>query len=96
MRFIVLLEDDPAHADVRPRLMPQHLDFLKQNAAEILEAGPLSEAGTPAGGIWIVETERPERVKQLVEADPFWPAGLRKSVRTLAWRRVFAGGEALD
>jgi hypothetical protein len=35
-------------------------------------------------------------VKQKVEADTFWPAGLRKSVRTLAWRRVFAGGEALD
>jgi uncharacterized protein YciI len=95
MRFIVLLEDDPAHADVRPRLMPQHLDFLKRNAAEILEADPLSEAGAPAGGLWIVEAGSPERVKQLIEADPFWPAGLRKSVRTLAWRRVFADGKPL-
>ena len=28
-----------------------------------------------------------------VEADPFWPTGLRRSVRILEWRRVFADGE---
>ena len=96
MRYIVLLEDDPDRSDVRPRLMPQHLDFLKKHAGEILEAGPLSEAeGKPAGGLWVVEAESAERVNELVESDPFWPAGLRKSFRTLAWRRVFAAGNSL-
>jgi len=31
-------------------------------------------------------------VRRLVEADPFWPAGLRRSVRILAWRQVFVDG----
>ena len=96
MRYIVLLEDDPERSDVRPRLMPQHLDFLKKHAEEILEAGPLLEpGGNPAGGLWLVEAESPQRVNDLVESDPFWPAGLRKSFRVLAWRRVFAAGNSL-
>ncbi len=96
MRYIVLLEDNPERSDVRPRLMPQHLDFLKKHADEILEAGPLLEAGgKPAGGLWIVEAETPERVDELVKSDPFWPEGLRKSFRTLEWRRVFAAGSSL-
>ncbi len=96
MRFAVLFEDDPAKADVRPRLMPEHLAFLARNAGRILEAGPLSEAGGgPAGGLWIVEAESAEEAKSLVEEDPFWPTGLRRSVRVLAWRRVFADGRSL-
>jgi len=96
MRFVVLLEDEPSKADVRPRLMPEHQAFLKANAAQILEAGPLLEAdGKGAGGLWIVEHDSREAVQALVEQDPFWPAGLRKSVRILAWRRVFAGGQSL-
>ncbi len=96
MRYIVLLEDDPDRSDVRRQLMPQHLDFLKKHAEEILEAGPLSEEkGKPAGGLWVVEAENAERVNELVKSDPFWPAGLRKSFRILAWRRVFAAGNSL-
>jgi hypothetical protein len=26
-------------------------------------------------------------------ADPFWPTGLRKAVRVLAWMQVFADGK---
>ena|SRR3712207_2410179 len=96
MRFAVLFEDDPAKADVRPRLMPEHLAFLARNAARILEAGPLVEAdGAPAGGLWIVEAADAEEARALVEQDPFWPTGLRRSVRVLAWRRVFADGRSL-
>jgi uncharacterized protein YciI len=34
-------------------------------------------------------------VDALVRNDPFWPTGLRKSVRILAWAQVFADGERL-
>jgi len=96
MRYVVLFEDEPSRADVRPRLMPQHLKFLQDHGSEILEAGPLSDAeGNPAGGLWIVEAQSAASARQLVEADPFWPAGLRRSVRVLSWRRVFAGGRPL-
>jgi hypothetical protein len=32
-------------------------------------------------------------VRRLCERDPFWPTGLRKSVRILEWRQVFADGQ---
>ena len=36
-----------------------------------------------------------EKVRRLVEADPFWPSGLRQAVRILVWRQVFADGRRL-
>lgn len=29
----------------------------------------------------------------MLEADPFYKAGLRKSIRILAWKQVFADGK---
>lgn len=94
MMYAVLFEDDNDYADARPRHMPDHLAFLERNAAAIHAAGPLKDVrdNTPAGGLWIVEADGPDAVQALVEADPFWPTGLRKSVRVLEWTRVFAEG----
>lgn len=81
--FAVLFEDDPALADdVRRRHMADHLAFLERDAA----------AGTPAGGLWVVEAADRAAVDALVHEDPFWPTGLRRSVRVLAWTQVFAAG----
>ena len=96
MLYAVLFEDDPSRADQRNRHMAEHLSFLERNGARIQSAGPLfeagPEAGTGAGGLWIVDAEDAAAVRRLVEADPFWPTGLRRAVRILEWRRVFAGG----
>ncbi|MDW3204949.1 MAG: YciI family protein [Alphaproteobacteria bacterium] len=92
MKFAVLFTDNPEHADARERLMPDHLTFLERHADQIDAAGPLSENGDPAGGLWIVEAESLDAATALVEADPFWPTGLRKAVRILAWRQVFSDG----
>ena len=92
--FAVLFEDDPTRADVRPRLMQDHLAFLERHAASIRSAGPLRDAAaqTPAGGLWLVEATDGSAVDALVRDDPFWPTGLRRSVRVLEWTRVFADG----
>jgi uncharacterized protein len=96
MRFVVIFEDEPARADVRPKLMPDHLAFLKANADKVMAAGPLLDAGgAGAGGLWMVEAADADAVMSLVHADPFWPAGLRKSVRVLQWKRVFDEGRSL-
>ena len=94
MLYAVIFEDDPdLEDDPRARLMPAHLDFLERNAARIGAAGPLKgDAGAAAGGLWLVEAESAAEVRSLVEEDPFWPSGLRKSVRILAWTQVFAEG----
>lgn len=42
-----------------------------------------------AGGLWLVDADGPDSVMALVQADPFWPTGLRKDVRVLEWKQVF-------
>lgn len=95
MIYAVLFEDNAERAAMRPRHMPDHLTFLEANADAISAAGPLQDTASdePAGGLWLVEAESARAVQALVEADPFWPTGLRKSVRILVWTQVFADGE---
>ena len=95
MIFAVLFEDNEAAADMRARYMADHLSFLEQNQDAISAAGPMldAKAGTPAGGLWLVSAEGADDVQALVERDPFWPTGLRKSVRILHWKQVFADGK---
>ena len=97
MLYAVLFEDDPSHTDKRAAHMAEHLAFLEANAERVLAAGPLTDAGAggPAGGLWLVEADDAGDAQALVEADPLWPTGLRKSVRVLAWRQVFADGRRL-
>jgi uncharacterized protein len=97
MLYVILFEDEENRADMRTRHMAEHLAFLEAKAASIKSAGPLSDAdtGAVAGGLWLVEAESLEAAQALYRADPFWPTGLRKSVRVLHWRRVFADGRRL-
>lgn len=97
MLYAILFEDNASFgSDVRRQHMPAHLSFLERNAARIKAAGPLRvSSGEPAGGLWVVEADSPEVVEALVKEDPFWPTGLRRSVRILSWHQVFAGGRRL-
>lgn len=93
MKFVVLFEDaDGVDPDIRTKHMPDHLAFLEAHAG-VETAGPLSDAtGAAHGGLWIVEAADETEVQALVETDPFWPTGLRRSVRILRWRQVYAAG----
>lgn len=97
MIFAVSFEDNEAAAHMRTRHLADHLAFLERNQAAISAAGPLMDAETslPAGGLWLVSAESLDDVKRLVEDDPFWPTGLRKAVRILEWKQVFADGKRL-
>lgn len=91
MLFVVLFEDNPEHADARQRLMAAHLAFLGGHSAQIHAAGPLLDTSTRegAGGMWLVNAADAAGVEQLYRLDPFWPTGLRRSVRVLEWTQVF-------
>lgn len=95
MIYAVLFEDDETHAAMRPKHMAAHLAFLESHAANIQAAGPLKDSadGAAAGGLWLVTADNPQTVRELIEADPFWPTGLRKTVRVLEWTQVFAEGK---
>lgn len=94
MLYVVLLEDEPTRLDMRPKHMAAHLDYLEANAKNVQAGGPLTDQqGGNAGGIWIVEAESAAEVERLLHGDPFWAAGLRKSVRILTWKQVYANGK---
>jgi uncharacterized protein YciI len=97
MLYAVLFEDNESRAAMRARHMEAHLGFLAAHADRIAAAGPLTDGsdGTPSGGLWLVEAADAEAVQALVEQDPFWPTGLRRRHRILAWRQVFADGRRL-
>jgi uncharacterized protein len=97
MLYVVLFEDNPnLGTDVRRQHMPAHLSFLEKNAACIKAAGPLrAPSGDAAGGLWTVDADSAEAVDARVKEDPFWPTGLRRSVRILSWAQVFADGKRL-
>ena len=97
MLFAVQFEDDPdLGQSVRQKHMPDHLAFLETNSDRILAAGPLLIGeGAIDGGLWLVEAEDRDAVEALVQADPFWPTGLRRAVRIHHWRQVFADGRRL-
>jgi len=76
MLYAVLLSDNPGKADIRPRLMPAHLEFLERHRAEIRAAGPLMEPdGRGAGGLWLVEAPDAVAITALVELDPLLAHG---------------------
>jgi uncharacterized protein YciI len=95
MKYAVLFEDNDEFAHMRPKFMANHLQFLADNSDRIEIAGPMKEAQSqqPAGGLWMIDAESPEQVQALVETDPFWPTGLRKSIRILEWTHVYAYGK---
>ena len=97
MKYAVLFEDNDEFAHMRPTFMADHLQFLGDNSDKIEAAGPMKEGRTQdqAGGLWIVEAGNAEQVQALVEADPFWPTGLRKSIQILEWTQVYVDGKKM-
>ncbi|WP_420348924.1 YciI family protein [Pelagibius sp.] len=97
MLFAVLFEDDPREAAaLRAQHLPAHLRFLERHRERVVAAGPLLSAGGEAeGGLWLVEADDRDTVDRMVREDPFWPTGLRKSVRIATWKQVFAQGRRM-
>lgn len=95
MLFIVqfedVYEDQPERLPERQQHMPAHLAFLAQNPDKVVASGALRETpdGIPVGGIWIVNAADRAAVEALYQADPFWTAGLRRSVRVHHWAKAF-------
>ena len=95
MLFIVQFEDvyadQPQRLPEREAHMADHLAFLAERSGQVVAAGALrpSGDGLPTGGIWIIQAESKAAVEMLYEDDPFWKAGLRKSVRVSHWAKAY-------
>lgn len=91
MLFAVRFQDDLSKHATRQQYLQAHIDWLGQNAEQVLVGGSLRKSpdDKPIGGLWLVNAETKEAVKALVEKDPFWIQGLRINVEILFWSKAF-------
>jgi len=95
MLFVVQFEDvygeQPHRLPERAQHMADHLSFLASHSDRVIAAGALrpSADGTPTGGIWILNAESEAAAEAFYKDDPFWKAGLRKSVRVSHWAKAY-------
>jgi uncharacterized protein len=91
MLFIVQFEDRPDVQEVRQKLFQSHIEFLDRQKDKVLVPGSMREVPTdkPLGGLWIVDAENEEEVKELFKDDPFWTNGLRARYRINRWVKAF-------
>jgi uncharacterized protein YciI len=96
MRLVAIFEDTPSMPDVRARLEPAHLDYLRANVGEIVLAGGLREqpGGGYVGGLWILEVASMQRAVALVQADPFYQAEARP-YKLLVWGKALPDLQAV-
>jgi uncharacterized protein YciI len=90
MLFIARFEDDPAAMHVRDEQTENHYAFLAEHSDQIIVAGALREdaAGTPIGALWIINAPDRATAEAIVDDDPFWINGLRRSRSLLHWSRA--------
>jgi uncharacterized protein YciI len=97
MLFVIEFRDASERRHLRQELMAAHLDFLRSKEAVVRVAGSLrkEEDDSAVGGIWIVEAQNFNAVRQLYSEDPFWIAGLRASVEVHRLAKAFPDREKM-
>jgi uncharacterized protein YciI len=91
-RWAAICEDNGPEvaAPIRERYLADHLAYLEAHRDRIVLAGALrtDEAAMPSGGLWVIETPTREEAAAIIEADPFYVHGLRKSYKLLLWGKA--------
>ena len=71
--FALIGHDGPASPELRKRHRPAHLDNLRPlaRAGRVRFAGPLLEAGAPAGSLVVFEAPDLGAARAIAERDPY-------------------------
>jgi uncharacterized protein len=90
MRWIAIFDDDEGRESVRKEHSAAHFDYLAANRDKIVIAGGLRPAPGEwyCGGLWVMEVDSRDEAARLVEGDPYFRLGLRKSYRLLVWGKA--------
>ena len=90
MLYFVYLEDIEDNAHIREPLLGEHMKHIGAYIERIKLAGPLMRAdgSRQAGGVLLVEAATEQEVRAMVEADPYFKAGLWPAVRIHPFREI--------
>lgn len=90
MLYFVYLEDIADNADIRSRLLDAHMAHIGNYVERIQLGGPImrSDSESQAGGILIVEAESEASVKDMIQADPYFKAGLWQEIKVHPFREI--------
>jgi uncharacterized protein YciI len=87
MTFVILTKDKPEGFDLRHAERPAHLNYLKEQDAILLAAGPfLDDQDRMIGSMLIVDVATEAEARRFAENDPFAKAGLFVSTEIRKWR----------
>jgi uncharacterized protein len=94
-RWVAIFEDDPQADWVRKQHSQAHFDYLAAHKDRILLGGGLRPSPDEwfCGGLWVMEVADRADAVRLVEDDPYFKLGLRKSYRLMVWGRAPIYGE---
>lgn len=93
MLFAIFCTDRPASLDLRMATRPTHLGYLAQNAACVVQGGPvLDPEGRPCGSLFLIEAEDRAAAEEFASGDPYAAAGLFESTIIRPFRTVLKDG----
>ena len=99
MLYLAMIEDDPARVADKPQHQAAHVAYLDGNSRSgtLAAAGPMldPDSGAQIGAMWSIEAPSAGEARKVVESDPFYKAGIRKSVRLMQWKQVFKDGKKI-
>jgi uncharacterized protein YciI len=98
MPYICYCEDGPEGTAKRQEHMAAHLAYIESILDKILVAGPMGEINSDsfASSCFVYDTQTPEETMGLLHNDPYYQAGVYKSVdcrRFLAVAGTWVGGK---
>ncbi|MGH2375763.1 MAG: YciI family protein [bacterium] len=90
MRWVAIFEDNEGLDSIRKAHASAHFEYLSANRDKIVIAGGLRPAPGEwySGGLWVLEVDSKNEAVRLVEGDPYFLLGLRKSYRLLVWGKA--------
>ncbi|GGJ83060.1 YciI family protein [Pseudomonas matsuisoli] len=95
MPYLIETFDKPGSAQLRADNRPDHLEFLRQNASQLLACGAKLDAdGVATGSVYIIDVETEEEAKAFLAQDPFSKVGLPGEIKSTSWRKVILDGKA--
>jgi hypothetical protein len=98
-RWIALFEDhdEDISGPIRKQHGQAHFDYLATHAEHIRLGGGLRRDPGEwyCGGLWVLEVADRAEAVALVEADPYYKLGLRKTYRLFTWGKAPCYGDVI-